>query len=194
MARWKCSCVLCLKRHRLCGCTDKCVRASKRREGTPSWLAISGMDRMSPPNGHIFMRFQSSKSMSRPSTGRDRAVASVAADADFNHNGRVCENMVSRFGLGKTRLDARKAMSSLKAGFSLQIGKEINEVIIKNLACKTMQQLVTRRKSPVYDIHHADAPVVQRNKDGNGLVIHLPALLQHAWMIGQTVVARHLCT
>ena len=90
--------------------------------------------------------------------------------AAFNHSGRVYGRLVTQFGLGKTRSDARKAMCTLKAGFVKKVGPGINEAIIENLACKTLQ-LDSNPGSQVCDVHHRRAPVVHRRDDGNGLAI-----------------------
>jgi hypothetical protein len=90
--------------------------------------------------------------------------------ATFAHSGRIYKKFVSRFGLGKTKVDAKRAMASLKTGLSLKIGIAMIEVTVENLGCKAIQY-EKRPNSPIYDIHHLDAPIVRRNVDGNGLMV-----------------------
>jgi hypothetical protein len=81
--------------------------------------------------------------------------------------------LVSQFGLGKNRTEARRAMKTLKAGLVEKPGHAINELIIENLACEVVQRDTTRRGRPVYDVHHRRAPLVQRREGGNGLSISM---------------------
>jgi hypothetical protein len=92
--------------------------------------------------------------------------------AAFNHSGKVYGWLVTQFGLGKTRCDAKKLMLTLKASLVVSIGPCVNEVIIENLGCKAFQ-LESPHGRCVYDVHHRRAPVVQRRDDGNGLVLLL---------------------
>jgi hypothetical protein len=100
--------------------------------------------------------------------------------AAFNHAGRVYGQLVTQFGLGKNRTEARRAMKTLKAGLVEKLGHAINELIIENLACKAVQRDTTRRGRPVYDVHHRCAPLVQRREDGNGISISM----SHTELIG----------
>jgi hypothetical protein len=90
--------------------------------------------------------------------------------ATFAHSGRIYKKCVSRFGLGKTKVGAKRAIASLKFGLSLKIGITMVEVVVENLGCKAIQ-FETRPNSPVWDVHHLDAPIVRRNADGNGLMV-----------------------
>ena len=57
----------------------------------------------------------------------------------FNPAGKVYERLATKFGLGKTRIDARKVMATLKDALIKKIGPYMNEVVIENLACKAGQ-------------------------------------------------------
>jgi hypothetical protein len=85
----------------------------------------------------------------------------------------VYGQLVTQFGLGKNRTEARRVMKALKAGLVEKLGHAINELIIENLACKAVQRDTTRRGRPVYDVHHRRAPIVQRREDGSGLSISM---------------------
>jgi hypothetical protein len=90
--------------------------------------------------------------------------------AAFAHSGRIYKKFVSRFGIGKTKTEAKRVMASLKTGLSLKIGIAMIEVVVENLGCKAIQY-EKKPNSPVYDIHHLDAPIIRRNSEGNGLMV-----------------------
>jgi hypothetical protein len=92
--------------------------------------------------------------------------------ASFNHSGKVYGWLVKRFGVGKTRVDARKLMSTLKSALGSEFGPFMNEVVIENLGCKAFQ-LESMKGRSVFDVHHRRAPLVQRREEGNGLFISL---------------------
>jgi hypothetical protein len=86
----------------------------------------------------------------------------------FNPTGKVYERLATKFGLGKTRIESRKVMATLKDALVKKIGPYMNEVVIENLACKA-GQLDTVQGKIVCDVHHRRAPVIQRREDGTGL-------------------------
>jgi hypothetical protein len=127
--------------------------------------------------------------------------------ATFNPAGKAYKRLSKRFGLGKTRKDAKKAMATLKDALMKQIGPFMSEVIIENLSCKAGQLETVQGKS-VCDVHHRRAPVVQRCDDGIGLVLSTieqglveleNGCLMSAWPFGEdflsmTAICRRLGT
>jgi hypothetical protein len=166
-----------------------------------------------PPNNHIHGVYEKIRALLKeemPGVGDLTAMHGVQilsemgllplwlqTFATFNHAGKSYARLAKKFGLGKTRTEARKAMATLKDALIKQFGPFMSEVIIENLACKA-GQLETVQGKLVCDVHYRHAPVVQRGDDGTGLVIAMTeqglvdlenGSLMSCWPFGEDVLS-----